>query len=382
MSVKVTKSELLQAVRDAVRPPLLKDGEEAGDMRGIGFPNVRATRNYGQIPVDEFSFVRLINGIRNHDVTGFEREVLDESIKQRALGTDESSTYGGYFVGEQFLPEEFVAFYHAASICRAAGVRVLQCRAPVKIPKSTGSVTTYWVAENADITLSDPTPGQISLSPKLLAARTQLSKSLLRMSGGVAEQIIRQDMAEAIAAAEDLAILEGTGSSNQPTGMTGITGINEVEIGTNGGAITVDLLRDMELALQVDNVKFRRPAWLMHPRTWHGICSFLINSETNRYLINPGIQDITKKALLGYPVYLSTQISIDLTKGTGENLANIFLTDMSDVILAEWGGIEIDVSDQADTAWKQYGVQVRAVKSLDINARNPESICLINDSTT
>lgn len=392
--MKITKEELktmiVDTVKEATRPPLIKDGEDAASPNDLTpepeltpfqrkFPNIKLKRFDG-VPNDEFSFIRAINGIKNKRLTGFEKEVIEFSTQQRALATDESSTYGGYFIGEEFLPEQFIAFYRAASICRAAGVRVLPCNnTPVSIPKVTGSVNTYWLGENSSITLSDLTPSQLQLTPHLLAARSQLSKTLIRTSQMAAENIIREDMAGAVAAAEDLAIMEGTGSSNQPTGMSATSSINEVEIGTNGGAITFNFLRDMETALLTDDIKMMRPAFLMHPRTWGGICKL---EKDSKFVINPGQQDATRRMLLGYPVFLSSQISIDLTKGTGTALANIFLVDMQDIILAEWGGIEIDLSEEGDTAWAQYAVQVRIVKTLDVGVRNAESICLINDSTT
>ena len=52
------------------------------------------------------------------------------------------------------------------------------------------------------------------------------------------ESILRKDLIDGLASAVDLGALAGTGSSNQPTGVLGTTGIGSVAIGTNGGAGT------------------------------------------------------------------------------------------------------------------------------------------------
>lgn len=353
--------------------------EDKAEEKKFKLPHVKRKFDRSGLPLDQFSFARFVVGCKRGNFTGFEKEVLEESAKLRALGSDTGTTDGGYFIAEEYLPQEFIANYRAAQICRAAGMRVLPCSGtPVKIPKTTDSVTVSWTGENADIAKSDVEPAQLELSPKQATARSQISKLLLRTSAGTAENIIRQDMAEGLGLAIDLAVMQGTGSSNQPTGMSQTSGINTVS--ASSGALTMAMLMNMEYELLLDNCKFRKPAFLMHPRTWNAIRQMLINSETNHYLINPGKQDAARKELLGYPVFLSTQITIN--GGTGTNEANVFLADMNDVVLAEWFGIELDATDVGGDAWKQNAYEVRGVATVDVGLRNPESVCLISDTTS
>ncbi len=380
--VELTQDELDALIDKRVEessPKLIGDPVPGNNFSNVNFRRPKRTDERG-LPIDEFSFVRFFEAKTDHKkFTGFEGEAISESQKKSLSWASGSS--GGYWVGAEFLPEQFIEYYYAAQICRQAGIRVLPCTgAPVNIPKNSGSVTTYWTTQNATITASDVTPGQLQLTPKFLTARSQFSRFLFKTSGGSAEDIIRSDMATAMAEEIDAAVLEGSGSSSEPTGMVNTSSINTVTAGNE--ALTMDDLRDMEYELQYDNVKFKKPAWLMHPRTWHGIQEFKINSEANHFMFNPFQQDAARKFLLGYPVYVTTSISIDVTTTESATQANLMLADMDDIILAEWSGIAVDATDTGGNAWTQNAIEVRAVTAVDVGVRNANSICLINDTTT
>jgi len=349
-------------------------------------------------PPDKFSIIRFLKAQvqRNPALAPYEFRCMQKTAEKFA-GLQEkaiawaSGSAGGYWVGTEFLPEEFIAVYRSAMVCRQAGMRILPCTgAPVLIPKATAGGTVYWLAQNGSITESSPTPGQLSLSPKFAAHRVQLSKFLVNTSAGAAEQIVREDMANALAAAVDKACIEGlpTTASPCPTGMANASSINNVDIGTNGGVITQALLDDMILELDLDNVPQDGRAFIMHPRTWHNITQLIVASEANNFLYNPqsgipgNIQMAPLKQIRGIPVYLSTNVSIAETKGSGTALANLVLARMTDMMLAEWGGVELAATDTGGNAWAQNSIEIRATYSCDFGARNPNSICLIDDTTS
>ena len=87
-----------------------------------------------------------------------------------------------------------------------------------------------------------------------------------------AEQIVRDDILNAVAAKiEDVAI-EGDGS-NEPTGITKTSGIGSVAIGTNGGAPTWASVVDLVKEVEIDDAKIN-----------DGSCSFLTNSKVKSKL--------------------------------------------------------------------------------------------------
>jgi len=376
-SGKITRKNLEQmiskGVKEGLRKPLISGHpEDAHD--GVHFPNVRSSSDYDKrgLPKNEFSFVRFAEGCRSDKFNGLEAEVIAES---KALAWASGSS-GGYFVGAEFLPAEFIENYGAAQICRQAGMRILPATgSPIQIPKLTSGVTTYWVSQNDDITLSDITPGQLELTPKICAARSKISKTLFQTSAGSAESIIMSDMALALGRAVDSAVMEGSGAAGEPTGMAETAGINTVS--ASSGAITIAMLRDMELDLQTSDVRFAKPAFLMNPRTWHTISEI---EQDSKFIFSAQPERAVMRSIFGYPVYLSTAVST--TNGTAGNEANVFLVDMDDIILCEWSGIELDATDIGDDAWKSYAVQFRGIVSLDVGVRNATSICLISDTTS
>jgi HK97 family phage major capsid protein len=353
----------------------------------------------GLPPKDKFSFVRFFRAQMAHNpaLAPYEMRCFAasqkkfDSLHEKAIGWASGSS-GGYWIGSEFLPEEFVAHFRAALVCAKAGMRILPCTgAPVQIPMTTASGTVYWLAQNATITESSPTPGQLSLTPKFAANRVQLSKFLVNTSSGAAEQIVREDMSQALAVAIDAAVLEGspTTASPCPTGIENTSSINNVDIGSNGGALTQALLDDMIYELDVDNVPQDGRAFIMHPRTWHNITQFIKGSTANDFVYapdgsytQPNVQGAPAMRIRGIPVFLSTNVSIAETKGTGTALANVYLARMTDVILAEWGGVELAATDVGGNAWAQNAVEIRATYACDVGVRNANSICLIDDSTS
>ena len=198
-------------------PDVEGKGFEAKRSR-IGYPRSKIKKDERGLPVDEFSFVRALEAMKKGEATGPEREAFDAGEKKALVWA--SGSGGGYFVDSEYLPEEFISTLDAAIVCRKAGCKVIQAQgSPFNIPKVTSGATAYWVTQNADIPASDPTPGQLQLSPHWAVARTQLSQFLVQSSAGAAEQIIREELAKRLALAVDDAMLEGDGSSGKPTGM-------------------------------------------------------------------------------------------------------------------------------------------------------------------
>lgn len=385
------RESLIPAPNTTRRSPFARTPEEIAARRKEWDERFIKDGFRRSVPEDQFSFVRFFLARKNNDWSQapFEQYAMERTSElydgnvAKALGWASGSS-GGYWVDQQFMPQDFIDIFTAEVICRAAGCVVMPCTgSPVLIPRATASHTASWVTQNTEIPATSPTPGNISLNPHWCVGRSIISRFLQQVSAGTAEGFIRMDLARQLALAVDLAMLEGTGSSGQPTGMSNTGSINTVPIGTNGGAITPPLLRSMEYQLNLDNVPRNNRAWLMHPRTWSAILQLVTENSTYKYLVNPNFADGTPPRLLGYPVFESTQVAIDNTKGeSGTALANIFLVRMADIILGEWGAIELEGTDIGGTAWANNSVEFKATYTVDVGVRNVNSICLISDSSS
>jgi len=320
----------------------------------------------------KFSLARAVVAIASDDWrnAGFEREVMEEA-RERALsaGTDSA---GGHIVPMQAIPE-VIELLRAKSVARMMGVRVLPglVGSPAPIPKVTGGATAYAVGENKDITASDQSFGEMNLYPHAIAAMTKLSRRLVRMSNPAAETIVRDDISRVLALFEDLMVFKGTGADGQPLGAANQTGVATstlATIGTNTYSKLVDFAGKLEAA----NVPLDNPGWVFHP-TGKQLLQKQVDSDGRPLFLNAlqpagdGLRP--ENVLLGYPWGVSTQLAT----------TDAFFANWQDVVLGEWGAIEIMASMETSDAFSKNQLWVRIIKEIDVGVRHPESVVYVSD---
>jgi HK97 family phage major capsid protein len=353
--------------------------ERANSPRAVSLPGV-------ELEKEKFSFVRAINAIRTNDWSGagFEKEVFDNTRK-KSMGTGTGSA-GGYIVPTQYIAE-LIEMLREESVVIALGATVLDnlTGSPVEIPKQAGGATAYWVGENADITASSLTFGQLSFTPKSVAALVKFSNRLLTLSNPSIETIVRRDIAQTLALAIDLACLRGSGTAGQPRGIANTSGINTVSIGANGGPFTFDIAQDMVTELEIDNALKGKLGFVMHPLITKKLKKYKVpqfSGDTGGMPVVLPMTDQNLRDLLGYDFKTTTQIPTNLTKGTGSNLSEVYFGNWQELIIAMWGGLEITASNETSDAFQKNQTWVRAIQDVDVGLRHPESFCLCSDATT
>jgi HK97 family phage major capsid protein len=335
---------------------------------------------------DSFSFLRAINAIRSGDWSnaGFEHEVFNETAKRAgSVGTDSA---GGYIVPSQFV-FELIEMLRARAVVISMGATVLNdlYGSPLEIPKQTGGATAYWVSENSDITASDMAFGQLSMSPKSVAAMVKLSNRLLKLSNPSAEDMIRRDIVQSLALEIDRAALRGSGQGAEPKGIKNTVGINTVAIGTDGGPFTLDVAADMEGTVEDDNALLGSLGFVWHSKVKRQLKKQKIAQFSGDTAGEPVIlpmSDRNLKDLIGYDFSTSNQIPINLTKGNGTDLSEVYFGNWQELIIAQWGGIEIMASSETSDAFQKNQTWVRVIQEVDIGLRHPESFCLCSDAET
>jgi HK97 family phage major capsid protein len=112
--------------------------------------------------------------------------------------------------------------------------------------------------------------------------------------------------------------------------------------------------------------------WAMHPRVWANLRQIqkpeAASSAGNRILDNGNYQQQVQRSLLGYPVYLTTNITASTT-------SIIKLFDPSNLIRGTWGTVEIFVTDDGATLRSSDLVQVNGWARVDHHVKRPVSIC-------
>src|SRR5205814_10213810 len=111
-----------------------------------------------------------------------------------------------------------------------------------------GASAAYWVGDGSAITESQPTTGNLDLQAKKLGVFVKINNELLRFASPSAEGLVRFDMARAAALKADLAMLEGTGTTQIKGLLTyaGITAHTASTVGANGNTFEAQDVALME----------------------------------------------------------------------------------------------------------------------------------------
>ena len=341
----------------------------------------------------DYSFIKAVRGLVNGSgLQGLEREVSEEIAKRtgrEARGfyapdsfwggrrdlTAGTATAGGHLVGTDHLGDQFVDALRSRLVFNELGARFMTgLRGDVAIPKLATGVSAGFVAENGATSEVNAVFSQITMSPKSLGAFTDVSRLLMIQSDPSVEQIVRDDLLNAIAQKiEDVAI-EG-GGSNEPTGITGTAGIGSVAIGTNGGAIAWDDIVNLVKEVEVDNaaINGNTLAYLTNPKVKSLMASTAKVASTDSVML----LDAPWNSLYGYNLSITNNVPSDLTKGTGTALSAMVFGDFSQLMMGFFSTPDVLVDPY--TAGSTGAVRIRVMQELDIAVRHAQSFAACLD---
>jgi HK97 family phage major capsid protein/HK97 family phage prohead protease len=315
------------------------------------------------------------------------------SALTRATYVTSGATTGGNLVATDLLDQDFIEFLRNRSVMLAAGVRTMPgLQGNVAIPRRSAVATTYYLSsQTTAITQSESTFDQVTLSPKNLAALSKYSRqTLLQATPGI-EQLVRTDLIDGINVAMDLGILNGSASNGQPRGIMQTSGIGSVAIGTDGGAITMNVLVDLETELTIDNVPVDRNSvsYITNAKVMGNLKKLRAGGSTTTdgpFLVNDNLLAIgrgaTPSVVNGYPVYVTNQVPSNLTKGNSSTCSAVLIGDYSQAMVGLWGnGLEITVGEDSDDFSKAL-TSVRGIVSYDVAVRDPKAFAACLDVTT
>ena len=349
-----------------------------------------------------YSLIRAINAqiSGNWKDAGFERELSDAIGKQlgkdtagffmplnvtadRAAYNVATGSQGGNLVATDYKSDMFIDMLRNNMLMMSLGAKVLSgLVGNIAIPKQLTSASAYWVAEGVDITESEGTFGQVSMTPKTVGARSQMTRQMLLQSSPDIEMLVRSDLAQVIALALDAAAINGSGSSGQPRGILNQSGIGSVVMGTNGAALAdIDPFIDLETAVADANADFGQLAYVTNAKVVGKLKK--LKSSTGEYLWNgyeAGVKANVPGEINGYRVGRTTQVPKTLVKGaSGAVCSAAIFGNFSDLIIGQWGpGIEI-LANPFGAGFNSGSLDIRALSSVDVAVRNAVSFAAITD---
>jgi HK97 family phage major capsid protein len=221
----------------------------------------------------------------------------------------------------------------------------------------------------ADATESNTTFDQVTLSPKTLMAKASYSNQLLVQSAINVDALIKDDLAKVLGLELDRAGFHGTGASNQPTGIYGMTGINSKAF---GGAISYDTALDMVTEIAADDADVGEIAFAMTPEAVNKAAQTqrFTSTDTPLYTGTFG-----SGQLIGYRAEVSNQLSKVMlaSAATGGSEHGIVVGVWSQYLIGEWGSLALTVDPY--TLAGQDVVRVIPRLFVDMDVRHPESFC-------
>jgi HK97 family phage major capsid protein len=370
----------------------ISEGRSIEEFRGqlldvIGSQKALEDTQIGLTPKEakRFSILRAVNALANptdrraQEAAAFEFECSRAACDQYGRTTqgimlpsdvmrnwtrDLNTTDDSAVLTEDFRAGDFIDVLRNSSSVMQAGARVLGgLSSTVTIPKKATASTAAWLAtEGANVTQTEPTFGQVTMSPKDLGSYAQVTRRMLQEQTMDLEALIRDDLAQAIALAMDLAALRGNGTGGSPTGIKSTAGINAVDFGT--APITIPSYAkvvEMETAVAEDNALMGNLAYILSANMYGGLKTTEKATGTAQFVVEPG------NTINGYRGIVSNQVEA----------GDLYFGNFSDLLVGFWGGLDLLLDPY--TNGLSGTMRIRAIQTMDVAVRHAQSFALGND---
>jgi HK97 family phage prohead protease len=378
-------------------PETVENHENEAETRANTFVDASAVQ--GQLSKNEarnlgkFNIIKAINEARSGKLTGLEAEVNQEGLNEkRRLGVDARDMHainmpemlftrtqsvtggtGGNLGGDLVFtePGRYIDFLYpntpTLSLCSVAENLV----GNIDFPKQTSSYTLNWQTETGTDTVQDINFDKVTMSPKRAVISASMSNQLLRQeySRGIEQRVIQQLNLSFNKGLEN-AVLNGTGSSNQPSGIYTELAAQALAL----GAISFDDLVDMEAALAASDALAGNLAYVTHPNVVAKLKKTKVDAGSGRFLVE-GMLDPVKTAN-GYNIF-NTTVS-KKTTGTPDTYGLLF-GNFADVQIGFWGGATLMVDPYSQM--KSSIVEIYVERFMDVAVLRNASFALATDVT-
>lgn len=271
---------------------------------------------------------------------------------------------GGATVQDTLLVADMITLLRNKPLVAKMGARTLTgLLGNIAIPRITGGATAYWLPETGGVSPTDQAFGQLGLVPRRLVGDTAYSKELLIQSSLDIESFVREDLMTVLALEKDRAAINGLGAAGEPVGILNTTGIGTT---TFGGAATWAKIIDFETQVANANADVGQMGYLTSPNTRGKLKG--IQKAANLGFIwengnEPGVGSVNT-----YRAEATKQVPLD----------KVLFGNWSDLIIAEWSGIDVVVDPFSQ---KKNGlVEVTLTLWTDIGVRHPGSFCISTDA--
>ena len=297
--------------------------EQQMEKRNFSLLNaIRAiAENRSLDPIAQAVVLEGQNEMRSRSLSLVGQIQLPSNYEERAITVE---TSGESVVATNLM--DVMASLKAKNVLVKAGARVLEnLRGDVQFPLSS-SANCSWEGETTETPTSDLTFTHVKLSPKRLSCVVDVSKQFLLQDSASAEAVIREEILSAINSKLEKTVLsDEQGSNTKPQGLfysaTPLTEVSKFADITN-----------LEAEVEDANVD-GRVVYLLSPKAKAGFRNMVKGDKTTNLVYENGAIDGTES--------MSTSNIKD---------KNFAYGDFSNVVIANWGNLDITVDSISKAA--------------------------------
>jgi len=340
--------------------PAIREGEVRVLAPGDKLADVASRSLPEGIRADELSLGRAIRALVLND--------WSQAKAERAVMVEGTSGLGGILVPEPMSASVLDLARNKAVVMQAGASTIPMTSSTLKLCKTTQDVTAYWRAEGTAITASDMAFESMTMTAKVLAALVTVSVELLEDAGNV-QGLIEASIAQALALELDRVALFGSGTSPEPLGLYGTSGVQTVDMGATAGAAFTNFDPFINAQGKLLNVNAVPGAIVYAPRTATALA--LLKDTTNQPLVAPaGYASATKLT--------SNQIPVNQTHGTASNASVAFTGEWNNLLVGMRTGLTLEASRVAGAdAFSKMLVAIRCYLRADIAVARPNHFAMI-----
>lgn len=324
-----------------------------------------------------FSLARAAVAVKRGDFrdAGYEDEVfkaMDNAFRAKAMsaGVDPA---GGFFVPteissrviEKLLPS-VIAFQLGVNQVDMGAVGALTFN------RETGTPTATWVGEMQTAAKSQGAYGQMTVAPKAVSGKVDISNLLIMLNGGAtgAEQRFLNAIIRQFKLAYDRAILIGASSVQGPVGIVNTPGV----FTSSSSSITFNkIVAFISKLRKSDSLVGDKLGWAMTPDQLELIETMVDSSSPNQQLVRRAVDAGTLDRLRGYPFATSTQMGT-----TGVNTLIFGAWDMA-TFFSWFGGFTMHRSDTSDNALDNDLTRIVVRGYGDVGVDQPTAFVVASD---
>jgi HK97 family phage major capsid protein len=245
----------------------------------------------------------------------------------------------------------------------------------LQMPRKSATATVTYSADNAGpAAQSNMTiPSSVNINPTTLGAYTDVSRRYATLSFESAEALVIDDISTAIAHEIDRAALNGSGVSNQPTGLFMNSSVPSFPLGVNGAPPTYIAVVGLETALGNANADVGL-GFLTSPN------GRSILRRTEKIATSGRLVWDNDNTVLGYVAEVSASVPNNITKGTSTGLSAAVLGNFGDMVIGAWGPPTLVVNPYLQSS--TGNIRITMLTDFGVALRHEASFAILPDIVT